>query len=98
MSGSLEILAGSQDYLLRLTPAGDTELELWAAQRSVAPLEATLHRIVRFEVSNGTVAAASLPRVPRGRGTPRDTGRVTDDILETRPASANRGRTARPTH
>ena len=47
----LEIIAGGQDYLLRIRPAGDTELELWAAQRSVAPLERVLRRIVRFEVA-----------------------------------------------
>jgi exopolyphosphatase/guanosine-5'-triphosphate,3'-diphosphate pyrophosphatase len=49
--GSFEIVPGLRDYLLRLTPAGDTELELWAAQRSVAPLEAILGRIIRFEVN-----------------------------------------------
>ena len=47
----LEIIVGGQDYLLRIRPAGDTELELWAAQRSVAPLERVLRRIVRFEVA-----------------------------------------------
>ena len=47
---SFEIVPGLRDYLLRLAPAGDTELELWAAQRSVAPLEAILGRIIRFEV------------------------------------------------
>ena len=48
---SLEIIGGGQDYLLRLIPAGDTELELWTAQRSVAPLEQALQRIIRFEIS-----------------------------------------------
>ena len=48
---ALEIVAGGQDLLLRIKPAGDTELELWAAQRSVAPLERVLRRIVRFEVT-----------------------------------------------
>ena len=37
---ALEIISGGQDYLLRIRPTGDTELELWAAQRSVAPLRA----------------------------------------------------------
>ena len=48
---ALEIISGGQDYLLRIRPTGDTELELWAAQRSVAPLEQVLRRIVRFEVA-----------------------------------------------
>jgi len=48
---ALEIVPGGQDLLLRITPAGDTELELWAAQRSVAPLERVLRRIIRFEVT-----------------------------------------------
>jgi exopolyphosphatase/guanosine-5'-triphosphate,3'-diphosphate pyrophosphatase len=48
---ALEIVPGGQDLLLRIKPAGDTELELWAAQRSVAPLERVLRRIIRFEVT-----------------------------------------------
>lgn len=60
--GSFEIVPGLRDYLLRLTPAGDTELELWAAQRSVAPLEAVLGRIIRFEVST------DASRAPLGTG------------------------------
>ncbi len=66
--GSFEIVPGLRDYLLRLTPAGDTELELWAAQRSVAPLEAILGRIVRFEVSAN--ATRTPARRPRGRRRP----------------------------
>ena len=50
---ALEIVPGTQDLLLRIKPAGDTELELWAAQRSVAPLEKILRRIVRFETTPG---------------------------------------------
>ena len=70
---SLKIIAGSQDYLLRLIPAGDTELEVWAAQRSVAPLEQALRRIIRFEVkSHHAKQSQSTARVPRkavrGRG------------------------------
>ena len=70
---SLEIIAGGQDYLLRLIPAGDTELEVWAAQRSGAPLEQALRRIIRFEVaSNHAKQSRSTARVPRkavrGRG------------------------------
>ena len=63
---SFEIVPGLRDYLLRLTPAGDTELELWAAQRSVAPLEAILGRIIRFEV-NVSATRASLRATRRRR-------------------------------
>ena len=65
--GSFEIVPGLRDYLLRLTPAGDTELELWAAQRSVAPLEAILGRIIRFEVNADATRAPLRPARPRRR-------------------------------
>ena len=64
---ALEIAPGTQDLLLRIKPAGDTELELWAAQRSVAPLEKVLRRIVRFETmpSHQTRSAVVARRTPR---------------------------------
>ena len=65
--GSVEIVPGLRDYLLRLTPAGDTELELWAAQRSVAPLEAILGRIIRFEVDSDATRAPLRPSRQRRR-------------------------------
>ena len=70
---SLEVIAGGQDYLVRLTPAGDTELEVWAAQRSVAPLEQALRRIIRFDVTSEhgkrSRSSAQAPRkAVRGRG------------------------------
>src|SRR5687767_7845132 len=52
-----QALAGSDlyprddDYLARLRSTGDAELELWAAHRHVAPLEAFLEKPVRFEVA-----------------------------------------------
>ena len=46
---SIEVVLGQQDCVLRLTPAGDTELELWAAQRNAGPLERLLGRIIRCE-------------------------------------------------
>ena len=60
----VEVVAGGQDYLLRLTPEGDTELEVWAAQRSVKPLERVLRRIVRFEV----VSDHTPPKTARRTG------------------------------
>jgi exopolyphosphatase/guanosine-5'-triphosphate,3'-diphosphate pyrophosphatase len=47
----VELYPRSDDYLVRLRAAGDAELELWAAHRHVAPLEAILGRPLRFEVS-----------------------------------------------
>ena len=37
-------------YLARLRTSGDSELEIWAAHRHVAPLEAVLGKPIRFEV------------------------------------------------
>ena len=65
--GAVEIVPGLRDYLLRLTPAGDTELELWAAQRSVAPLEAILGRIIRFEINADATRAPLGPARQRRR-------------------------------
>ena len=65
--GSFEIVPGLRDYLLRLVPTGDTELELWAAQRSVAPLEAILGRIIRFEVNTDATRAPLRPARQRRR-------------------------------
>ena len=67
---SIEVVPGGQDYLLRLTPDGDTELEVWAAQRSVTPLERVLRRIVRFEVVSNQAPSKS-PRRTTQRTTRR---------------------------
>ncbi len=77
---SVAVAPGAHDCLLRLTPSGDTELELWAAQRNVAPLESVLGRIIRCEVDvkrgraagRGAAAAgrrrqSAAPRVPAPR-------------------------------
>jgi exopolyphosphatase/guanosine-5'-triphosphate,3'-diphosphate pyrophosphatase len=57
----------SDGLLLKLYAAGDAELEIWAAQRHVGPLEAALDKTIRFEVTG--VANAQQPdktaRVPR---------------------------------
>ena len=45
-------------YLARLRATGDAELELWAAHRHVAPLEAILGKPIRFEVVNDNREAA----------------------------------------
>ena len=63
--GAVEIVEGPQDFLMRVTPTGDTELEVWAAQRSVAPLEAVLRSIIRFEGSHDVGQPHRTARVPR---------------------------------
>src|SRR5262249_16882843 len=40
-------------YLARLRTSGDSELELWAANRHVAPLERALGTAIHFEVAAG---------------------------------------------
>ncbi len=60
----VDLYPRGDDYLARLRATGDAELELWAAHRHVAPLEAMLGKPVRFEVANndfkGQPAAAGL--------------------------------------
>jgi exopolyphosphatase / guanosine-5'-triphosphate,3'-diphosphate pyrophosphatase len=63
----IDLYPRGDDYLARLRATGDAELELWAAHRHVAPLEAVLGKPVRFEVANGAPkdpAAAGGPRKP----------------------------------
>ena len=76
----IDVYPRSDDYLARLRTTGDAELEMWAAHRHVAPLEAVLGKPIRFEVAVGDhkepFAHADEPdhaaRVPgqavRGRG------------------------------
>jgi exopolyphosphatase/guanosine-5'-triphosphate,3'-diphosphate pyrophosphatase len=47
----VDLYPRGDDYLARLRAAGDSELELWAAHRHVAPLEEILGRPIRFEVA-----------------------------------------------
>jgi exopolyphosphatase/guanosine-5'-triphosphate,3'-diphosphate pyrophosphatase len=49
----LHLVDRGEDYLARLKTSGDAELELWAANRHVAPLEKLLGRPIRFEVAGG---------------------------------------------
>jgi exopolyphosphatase / guanosine-5'-triphosphate,3'-diphosphate pyrophosphatase len=69
----VEIHDRNTEYLVKLRTAGDAELELWAAQRQIAPLERVLGKPIR--VSAGRVSYAEQPehaaRIPgkavRGR-------------------------------
>jgi exopolyphosphatase/guanosine-5'-triphosphate,3'-diphosphate pyrophosphatase len=47
----VDLYPRGDDYLARLRATGDAELELWAAHRHVAPLEAVLGKPIRFEVA-----------------------------------------------
>ena len=47
----LDMFPRGDDYLVRLRAVGDAELELWAANRHVAPLEKVLGQPIRFEVA-----------------------------------------------
>ena len=97
--GALEVIPGNQDYVLRLTPAGDTELEIWAAQRSVSPLEAVLQRIIRFDVTKDAEyphAAARVPRKAVRRGGHRRVGK--DDAAGSAREVAGRRRSPRLSH
>jgi exopolyphosphatase/guanosine-5'-triphosphate,3'-diphosphate pyrophosphatase len=49
----VDLYPRTEDYVARLRTAGDAELELWAANRHVAPLERLLGKPVRFEVAPG---------------------------------------------
>jgi exopolyphosphatase/guanosine-5'-triphosphate,3'-diphosphate pyrophosphatase len=48
---SLRIREDHDDLVVRVQSAGDTELELWAAERHARPLSAEIDRTIRFELS-----------------------------------------------
>ena len=47
----IDLYPRTDDYLARLRTSGDAELEVWAANRHVAPLEKVLGKPIRFEVA-----------------------------------------------
>ena len=49
----IDLYPRSDDYLARIRTSGDAELERWAANRHVAPLEKILGKPIRFEVAAG---------------------------------------------
>jgi exopolyphosphatase / guanosine-5'-triphosphate,3'-diphosphate pyrophosphatase len=90
------------EYLVKLRTTGDAELELWAAQRQIAPLERELGKPVR--VSADRVSYAEQPehaaRIPgetvRGRGHRRvgknDAARTAGQVVERRRTAGVRNR------
>jgi exopolyphosphatase / guanosine-5'-triphosphate,3'-diphosphate pyrophosphatase len=57
--GGVEILDRGEEYLIKLRTTGDSELELWAAQRQTAPLGRILGKPIRL--SAGRVSYAEQP-------------------------------------
>ena len=55
----VEILDRGEEYLIKLRTTGDSELELWAAQRQTAPLARILGKPIRL--SAGRVSYAEQP-------------------------------------
>jgi exopolyphosphatase / guanosine-5'-triphosphate,3'-diphosphate pyrophosphatase len=47
----LDLRDRGEDFLLQLRTAGDAELEVWAANRHLAPIEALVGKPIRLEVS-----------------------------------------------
>ena len=82
------------EYLVKLRTTGDAELELWAAQRQVAPLERALGKPVRVSAGRASYAEQSehAARIPgeavRGRGHRRvgknDAAGIAGQVVERR--------------
>lgn len=68
----LDVIDRGDDVLVRLRATGDAELELWAANRHLRPLEKVLGRPVRLETTGflvpaaAPVAAAAAPGAAEG--------------------------------
>jgi exopolyphosphatase/guanosine-5'-triphosphate,3'-diphosphate pyrophosphatase len=98
----VEIHHRGAEYLIKLRTTGDAELELWAAQRQLAPLERALGKPIR--VSAGRVSYAEQPeqaaRIPgeavRSRGHRRvgknDTTGTAGQVVDRRRAARVRDR------
>ncbi|MXY25949.1 MAG: Ppx/GppA family phosphatase [Acidobacteria bacterium] len=78
--GSIEVVAGQQDCVIRVTPAGDTELELWAAQRNAGPLEKLLGRVIRCELAITAPARPALAARAALTSSPAPDGRRRADL------------------
>lgn len=89
---SIEVVLGQQDCVLRLTPAGDTELELWAAQRNAGPLERLLGRVIRCEPTKPAPARPASAAGELAPSPPAPDGRRRADLQ----SRGNRLRSATP--
>jgi exopolyphosphatase/guanosine-5'-triphosphate,3'-diphosphate pyrophosphatase len=85
----IDLYPRGDDYLARLRATGDAELELWAAHRHVAPLEAMLGKPLRFEVAGNdykaqAVAAPGHPEPKTHAEQPDDASRVSGKAVRSR--------------
>ena len=71
----IDLYPRGDDYLARLRATGDAELELWAAHRHVAPLEAVLGKPIRFEVVHESKEPAPADQPAQAARIPRKAGR-----------------------
>jgi exopolyphosphatase/guanosine-5'-triphosphate,3'-diphosphate pyrophosphatase len=65
----LDVIDRGADVLIRVRAAADAELELWATQRHLAPLEKLLGKPVRLELTTSVLndgAAELVPSLPIG--------------------------------
>lgn len=80
---SLSVNTRADTVAIVLDARGDAELEVWAANRQIGPLERALDRRVRFEVREVAEPDGGEPSTPARRG------------LETAPPGRRRGRAPR---
>jgi hypothetical protein len=66
---ALELRDHGKDLLLELCASGDAELEVWAAQRHVAPFEELMQKPVRLALQQQPVSTelAQRRRLPAHR-------------------------------
>jgi exopolyphosphatase/guanosine-5'-triphosphate,3'-diphosphate pyrophosphatase len=100
--GGIELHDRGEEYLVKLRATGDAELELWAAQRQIEPLEGALGKPIRL--SAGRTSYAEQPehtaRIPgqavRGRRHRRvgkdDAARAAGKVAERRRSARVRDR------
>jgi exopolyphosphatase/guanosine-5'-triphosphate,3'-diphosphate pyrophosphatase len=92
---SLDVIDRGADVVVRVRCAADAELELWAAQRHLAPLEKLLGKPVRLEVTSSVFADGApdlSPAMPLGDTAPAAPLAGNGSATETLPVPAGRGR------
>ena len=84
----LELHDRGDDDLLQLRTAGDAELEVWAAARSLAPLERLTGKPIRIEVGRVLADGSAAPPQPAADGTyaeqPDTTARLSGQTVRRR--------------
>ena len=72
---AIDLYPRGDDYLARLRTTNEAELELWAAQRHVRPLERVLGRPIRFELAGVEVVSDPPSRPAKRRPAPQSARR-----------------------